>query len=233
MSILLRRIYQKALKHHTLLHQDEGPLKCQLCHEHFQHFEDLGAHKERHHEIKETGKCEYCGNKTFNFNLKKHLEKMHQPRNCDICDLVFFDQKSMVNHRKCHRDKSVQSEIICHLCGKNFDCPRNLKFHMKIHKEDLKKCNKNFKYDICVKTFSHKTRSKQAIILRFTPMKNRINVSYVISDLKPKQIQENIQSHISWMGHCVLSVSKNIKHRDLFVYTNPHIDQIFKLDYFD
>lgn len=145
-------ISKQALNQHTLLHRDENPFKCQLCEERFEHFEDLSNHKDKHHELKQSGVCEYCGNKTFYFGLREHIQKMHQPRHCDICHLVFYDQKSIDNHRRSHLEEAVKSELNCHLCGKNFEFPRYLKAHMKRHEEDYRK----FKCDLCQKSFSSK-----------------------------------------------------------------------------
>ncbi|XP_023309748.1 zinc finger protein 92-like [Anoplophora glabripennis] len=71
---------KQALKQHMAIHKDVDPLKCQLCGERMANGQEYTAHKNKHIELKQSGNCEYCGNKTFYFGLKEHIEKMHQPR---------------------------------------------------------------------------------------------------------------------------------------------------------
>ncbi|KAJ8966603.1 hypothetical protein NQ314_003433 [Rhamnusium bicolor] len=143
---------KQALKQHMSIHKDIDPLKCQLCGEKLPNQEEYTAHKNKHIELKQSGNCEYCGNKTFYFGLKEHIAKMHQPRSCDICNLVFYDEKSMENHRKSHQEEPLKEDFICNICNKQFEFPRYLKAHIKRHEENYKK----FKCDLCEKTFSSK-----------------------------------------------------------------------------
>ncbi|KAJ8981758.1 hypothetical protein NQ317_004938 [Molorchus minor] len=130
---------KQALKQHMGIHKDIDPLKCQLCGERMSNQEEYTAHKNRHIELKQSGICEYCGNKTFYFGLKEHIQKMHQPRSCGICSLVFYDEKSMENHKKSHQEEAIKEDFICHICNKQFEFPRYLKAHIKRHQENYKK----------------------------------------------------------------------------------------------
>lgn len=71
---------KEAQQRHTAVHKDEDPLKCRLCGETSSDAEHLSMHQNRHIELKQSGSCDYCGNKTFYFDLKDHIEKTHQPR---------------------------------------------------------------------------------------------------------------------------------------------------------
>nr|XP_023019904.1 gastrula zinc finger protein XlCGF26.1-like [Leptinotarsa decemlineata] len=143
---------KQALKQHMGIHKDEDPLKCQCCGEKLANIEEFTVHRNKHIELKQSGNCEYCGNKTFYFELKDHIQKMHHPRSCDICSLVFYDQKSIDNHRRSHLEETEREDYICTICGKQFEFPRYLKAHAKRHEEDYKK----FRCDLCQKSFSSK-----------------------------------------------------------------------------
>ncbi|XP_057660328.1 zinc finger protein 836-like isoform X2 [Diorhabda carinulata] len=97
---------QQALKQHLVIHKDIDSF-----------ISDEFTNRNRHVDQKSSGICEYCGNKTFYFGLKDHIEKVHQPRSCDICNLVFYDEKSMENHRKNHLEESVREDYSCQVCG--------------------------------------------------------------------------------------------------------------------
>ncbi|KAJ8944423.1 hypothetical protein NQ318_002119 [Aromia moschata] len=114
---------KQALKQHMGIHKDVDPLKCQLCGERMPNLDEYIAHKNKHIELKQSGNCEYCGNKTFYFGLKEHIEKKHQPRSCDICSLVFYDDKSMENHKKSHQEEPLKEDFICNICNKQFEFP--------------------------------------------------------------------------------------------------------------
>ncbi|XP_060523133.1 zinc finger protein OZF-like isoform X1 [Cylas formicarius] len=143
---------RQALQQHKTIHRDEDSTKCPFCNETFTDHEKFEEHKKKHVDMKETGTCEYCLNKTFYINLKEHVEKMHKPRTCNLCSLVFFDDKSLNNHQKSHMEIQNKNELVCNLCGKQFDFIRYLKAHVKRHQDDYKK----FKCQLCDKAFSSK-----------------------------------------------------------------------------
>lgn len=133
------------------IHRDTDPLKCQLCNIRLPDTDSLTDHQNKHIELKESGYCVYCANSTFYFNLKDHVEKKHKPRTCEICNLVFYDDKSIENHRRSHTEKELTKEpLSCQICQKQFEFPRYLKAHLKRHEDTYKK----FKCDICSKGFS-------------------------------------------------------------------------------
>ncbi|XP_072396062.1 zinc finger protein 711-like [Diabrotica undecimpunctata] len=178
---------QQAREQHTAIHKDIDPLKCTTCGEKLADLEEFTLHRNKHLDVKASGTCEYCGNKTFYFGLKEHIEKTHQPRSCEICSLIFYDEKSMENHQKSHLEEAIKEGYACQECGKIFEFPRYLKAHMKRHEQDYKK----YKCDLCSKFFCSKR-----------DLQNHLNVHANIKNFaceicnKPFRTKESVRKHM-------------------------------------
>ncbi|CAH0564687.1 unnamed protein product [Brassicogethes aeneus] len=176
------------LKEHMGVHRDADPLKCQLCNIRLPDKEAFNEHENKHIELKESGYCVYCANSTFYFNLKDHVEKKHSARACEYCDLVFYDEKSIENHKKSHLDEvNSKEDLLCTICNKQFEFPRYLKAHLKRHEDSYKK----FKCDLCEKGFS----SKRDLTDHVNVHKNIKNFKCPICD-KAFRTKQNVAKHL-------------------------------------
>ncbi|OXA44317.1 Zinc finger protein 45 [Folsomia candida] len=141
---------EENLERHLKLHEIEGikPFVCDVCDSRFKNEEKRDRHAETHiRDIK--FRCRHCGKGYHDKpNMEKH-ERTHtgeRPLKCSRCDATFVDKLTLERHLI--RDHSKVKPHICHICGKGFYLPFDLKIHLDRHDgKHLIKC------DTCGDTF--------------------------------------------------------------------------------
>lgn len=99
--------------------------------------------------------CEFCGAqlKTVD-SLKVHINEIHTHvvrLQCKHCPQVFFSSGRLSYHIKRHHTDRRSYSNLCHLCGKAYPYPSELKHHLRSHRNE-----RPYKCNFCHKTFLKK-----------------------------------------------------------------------------
>ena len=108
---------------------------CEECKKSFVDKKSFNKHIRSKHAKIFTSTCEVCQRQFLSSskrNIRKHMKTEHPTfpfHKCEICQKSFLRESTFYDHRIRHTKK-----IICHLCGKVFNCQGNLdKHNIRIH----------------------------------------------------------------------------------------------------
>ncbi|XP_071523979.1 uncharacterized protein [Panulirus ornatus] len=96
--------------------------------------------------------CEFCGARLKTLDsLNVHINEIHTHMvrlQCKLCPQVFFSSGRLSYHIKRHHTDRRSYTNLCHLCGKAYPYPSELKLHLRSHRNE-----RPYKCDQCQKTF--------------------------------------------------------------------------------
>ncbi|XP_046353634.2 zinc finger protein 37 homolog [Haliotis rufescens] len=142
----------------TLSPPNDGPYRCDLCHEEFSRQASLQGHVKSHHKEKPF-MCGICDNSYLRYtDLECHLLNHSDPNpktqvlfTCSFCEEEFKDDKGLKEHLKTHGDIEADTVFECGMCGEELKSQIELGHHMKRHMGDpFEPC----KCGICLCSFS-------------------------------------------------------------------------------
>lgn len=124
--------------------------KCLVCLKTYSTPQNLKNHFNRVHMQEKKYVCSECGRMFFEkAELEVHTS-VHNPEDqnieCDVCKLMFKNNKTLYYHKKRSHDPHGKKHI-CHLCGKSYNDAHFLNRHMESHQ------GKNFQCKQCGKAF--------------------------------------------------------------------------------
>ena len=112
-------------------HAQELSCKCELCHKHFKHQDNLKAHAAPVHDSCQYGLCPCTIGPAQ--NLRRHLKVQHDvidlrhpiqsntvdELHCDMCEMTNPTREYLMTHISTHHSsKNVNlSETVCNICG--------------------------------------------------------------------------------------------------------------------
>lgn len=124
-----------------------------LLHKHLKNIHNIGDFKYF---------CDVCQKGFFNKrthekHLKTHVKKETE-RPCANCELTFKKWSDLVRHRREAHRQIHQGTLICDLCSKVFNWKKSLRFHMKVHQNEITvfQCT----YKNCSKFYTTKSNLK-------------------------------------------------------------------------
>ncbi|CAH0564688.1 unnamed protein product [Brassicogethes aeneus] len=147
---------KESLRVHKLTH-NKPKFDCKMCASTFDSLSHLYGHSCRSNKTLKFFICNFCKRGFLKKTLLSiHVRNMHQKvsftcdtcgilfnRNakaCEYCDLIFYDKKSMENHKKSHLGEvNSKEDLLCTICNKQFEFPKYLKAHLKQHEDSYKK----------------------------------------------------------------------------------------------
>nr|XP_045600843.1 zinc finger protein 2 homolog isoform X2 [Procambarus clarkii] len=140
-------------RHMRRAHPTEGtgPHTCPVCARILVSRKALTDHL-RCHRRQQGFSCEFCNAqlKTMD-SLNVHVNEIHTHvvrLQCKHCPQVFFSSGRLSYHIKRHHTDRRSYTNLCHLCGKAYPYPSELKLHLRSHRNERPyKCNQ------CQKTF--------------------------------------------------------------------------------
>ena len=125
--------------------------KCDQCDEVFNDPQEFDDHLRLCLKDPKEFSCKFCETKWVSHqSLELHITSEHKKIlfACGICGFTTTDQSSLKNHKKHVHEKKYDN--ICHLCGKGFSSPCNLKEHLNSKhgqgepKHKCEKCDKKY-----------------------------------------------------------------------------------------
>ncbi|XP_045119483.1 zinc finger protein 652-like [Portunus trituberculatus] len=143
--------------HYRRVHQGQEARKllCHICTKGFICPSDLRKHIERVHlKIRKNEvMCEVCG-KPFSDSraMRIHINAVHTrevQHPCPECKMVFHSLTNMVTHRRRMHGGPEGRRNVCEVCGKGFCSPSDLKTHVRVVHDNVRK----YVCDICGQAF--------------------------------------------------------------------------------
>ena len=159
---ICKKFIHKKYRYHMQGHENTEKIKCAQCFRKFHTQEKLDSHVEKVHLAKDHKlTCEYCG-RGFNAKgtLLGHIRRYHTKEKlfkCDSCDKSYFQQGSLVLHKRTH---SGERPYQCSHCNKAFASVGNLTDHVRIHTGE-----KPYKCHVCGKAFTKSCNMKKHVKL--------------------------------------------------------------------
>ena len=141
------------LKYHIkFIHKGIKRFKCESCEKDFGNKNNLTRHQEAFHENIKKYKCEKCEKA---FTTKRKLNLHQEPKKmCLVCGKNFSSDGLRI-HMISH---SEERNAICHFCSKTYKTTCQLKAHIKVIHEGIKKIG-NHKCHLC----PYATTNKQVL----------------------------------------------------------------------
>ena len=138
-------VFERGLKHHTIIHTEERPYHCDVCNMSFRYLKDLKVHMYRHNEYPYS--CILCGEGfSCQSTLTKH-ERVHtgeRPCICNVCGNSFAQSSALQTHQLVH---TGECPYVCDVCTESFREKSVLNAHQFIHTKErpfvCDACNKS------------------------------------------------------------------------------------------
>lgn len=210
----------------------EQPIKdthCDLCDITFLAWRSLINHRAQLHPelITNRRKPQSHHKKNVCQTTKKKTRRTPEGNNCNVCNITFLNNRSMINHRtKRHPETVVMPKnrpiYNCKFCGNTFRERSNFNSHMETHVK-----RHSFTCDICNKTYRLKN-SLQTHMLIHTKEKNFVCEEcgknfYTTSKLNlHKQVHENLTLQCEKCDKVFYTRNNFSKHQ------KTHIDNVRK-----
>ncbi|XP_050400217.1 zinc finger protein 12 isoform X8 [Patella vulgata] len=144
-----------------------GPFMCPFCEKILKNHKSLSIHRLRcsQNPEKKNIACRICCKVVKEDRLESHME-CHEPREgkyqCDICSKVFLRERYVQRHKKqVHDTDGTSKQSICPICGLIFKSTASCNLHVKRHDK------KEFKCDICEKTYKDKSTLQEHLNIHF------------------------------------------------------------------
>lgn len=137
---------------HMRSHPDHagGTHSCPICHRALTSRKALTDHL-RHHR-RQGFSCKFCSAKLKSMDsLNVHINELHTHvvrLKCKHCSQVFFSSGRLSYHIKRHHTDKRSYTNLCHLCGKVYPYPSELRLHLRSHRDE-----RPYKCDQCQKSF--------------------------------------------------------------------------------
>lgn len=144
--------YEYQLQRHLNIHANLRKYKCELCHAGFNNLSSLSSHRKIHQST--PIKCDICGiTCSLKANFKRHYaihmrsgDTKDKPYECEICQKRYFQNNSLLVHRRTHTGERPYQ---CYLCGIQFINLSKYNYHLRrTHSKD-----RPFKCEHCTKSF--------------------------------------------------------------------------------
>lgn len=143
--------------HSKQIHTSCSVFKCAECGKVFAHYKSFINHARRHKKGLRYC-CEYC-NTQFPY-LRKHINKTHNDiwlNMCQNCGAIFDNEEQLQDHlvlygkgyKKARRKESIECDLKCQDCKKEFKSRSNLQQHRLVHTER----SRDFSCHVCGKMF--------------------------------------------------------------------------------
>nr|XP_027234210.1 zinc finger protein 737-like [Penaeus vannamei] len=127
-----------------------GPHACPVCGRSLSSRKALTDHLRCHR--REGFACEFCGARLKTLDsLNVHINEIHTHvvrLQCRLCSQVFFSSGRLSYHMKRHHTDRRSYTNLCHLCGKAYPYPSELRLHLRAHRNE-----RPYRCDQCQKTF--------------------------------------------------------------------------------
>lgn len=139
-------------RHMRRSHAIEGPapFTCPVCTRSMTSRKALTDHLRCHR--RQGFPCEFCGAKLKTVDsLNVHVNEIHTHvvrLQCKLCPQVFFSSGRLSYHMKRHHTDRRSYTNLCHLCGKAYPYPSELRLHLRSHRNE-----RPYRCDQCHKTF--------------------------------------------------------------------------------
>uniref|UniRef100_A0A0P4W3F4 C2H2-type domain-containing protein n=1 Tax=Scylla olivacea TaxID=85551 RepID=A0A0P4W3F4_SCYOL len=130
--------------------ESAAPFSCPVCTRAMTSRKALTDHLRCHR--RQGFPCEFCGAKLKTVDsLNVHVNEIHTHvvrLQCKLCPQVFFSSGRLSYHMKRHHTDRRSYTNLCHLCGKAYPYPSELRLHLRSHRNE-----RPYKCDQCHKTF--------------------------------------------------------------------------------
>ncbi|XP_050720095.1 zinc finger and BTB domain-containing protein 17-like isoform X5 [Eriocheir sinensis] len=127
-----------------------APFSCPVCSRTMASRKALTDHLRYHR--RQGFPCHICGAKLKSSDsLSVHMNEIHTHEvriQCKQCPQVFFSSGRLAYHMKRHHTDRRSYTNLCHLCGKAYPYPSELRLHLRSHRNE-----RPYKCDQCAKSF--------------------------------------------------------------------------------
>lgn len=177
-------------------------LICDLCNKSYTTKMGLEYHMRNFHlnaiigQYKDSRRCGFCEKFVQREQFQDHIKHNHQFLRCEICLKAYYDEKSLLRHKKTHDDNLKYTCDICnyncvlyynmkrHILGVHLGSPSRSKCeycgkmicsdHLKRHINNVHKNLRNSKCHVCKKTFYDKHKLRRHLDTVHVKQKNHV-----------------------------------------------------------
>ncbi|CAH4036155.1 unnamed protein product [Pieris brassicae] len=128
-----------SLKVHKRTHDGVKPWKCEECGQRFRRSGDLKYHKDSKHSTEKRFKCEFCVkefSRRYSLSVHRRIHTGERNYPCDICHKSFRAASYKQIHMRTHTGVKPYQ---CEHCNKCFRVPYDLRRHVRVVHEKIKK----------------------------------------------------------------------------------------------
>lgn len=145
-DICFKKISNKNLKRHMLIHTGDKPYPCTICDSAFTRSAFLMVHMDKHRDPNDLHKCPLCNYTTPKINnLWKHKA---------LCNPASKKMKQNLGNNTRKKNVQKMQQFLCNYCGKVFSTKTGLSVHELLHTDEkphvCKICNKGFRLKIAL-----------------------------------------------------------------------------------